>query len=200
MSGVSLDAIEDPDVKTILARDYLQPKSNRPVKMEKQALSIAKRGLVQLACLLLLFVALRAVARAPAQASAENQNTLATEQQLLSVPSDNPHATRASPAASCQGGPLYDQYNNAATEPPVGIGSQKFEPAMAAFDDQAADDFVLTSGLGGIYINGVRVMGEYSAGGGPAASFNVYFYQNGAGNLPGSLIRVHESALHRNAA
>src|SRR6478735_9323413 len=38
---------------------------------------------------------------------------------------------------------LYPQYDNAATEPPLGIGSQKFEPAMAAFDDQAADDFVV---------------------------------------------------------
>src|SRR5215475_14737995 len=35
------------------------------------------------------------------------------------------------------------QYDNAATEPPLGIGSQQFEPAMAAFDDQAADDFVV---------------------------------------------------------
>jgi hypothetical protein len=31
-------------------------------------------------------------------------------------------------------------------------------------------------------------MGEYSAGGGPALSINIYFYQNGAGNLPGTLI------------
>ena len=42
------------------------------------------------------------------------------------------------------GGALWDQYNNPATEPPLGIGSQKFEPAMAAFDDQAADDFVVS--------------------------------------------------------
>ena len=85
----------------------------------------------------------------------------------------------------CFGSPLYDRYNNPATEPPVGIGSQKFEPAMAAFDDQAADDFVLTTGIGGIYLTGVRVMGDYSIGGGPAASFNIYFYQNAAGNVPG---------------
>jgi len=31
-------------------------------------------------------------------------------------------------------------------------------------------------------------MGEYSEGGGPASSFNVYFYTNGAGNLPGTQI------------
>ncbi len=42
--------------------------------------------------------------------------------------------------------------------------------------------------MGAPYITGVRVMGEYSAGGGPASSFNIYFYQSGAGNLPGTLI------------
>jgi hypothetical protein len=31
-------------------------------------------------------------------------------------------------------------------------------------------------------------MGEYSEGDGPASSFNVYFYTNAAGNLPGTLI------------
>ena len=82
---------------------------------------------------------------------------------------------------------LYDQYNNPATEPPLGIGSQEFEPAMAAFNDQAADDFVVTGGPPGfgMCISSVRVMGEYSKGGGPASSFNVYIYTNAAGNLPG---------------
>jgi hypothetical protein len=94
----------------------------------------------------------------------------------------------ALPTSSCQGGGFWDQYNNPATEPPVAIGSQQFEAAMAAFDNQAADDFVIGSGWGAPYVTGVRVMGEYSAGGGPASSFNIYFYQNGAGNLPGTLI------------
>jgi hypothetical protein len=40
-------------------------------------------------------------------------------------------------------GYLYYQYDNAATEPPLGIGSQRFEPTMSALSDQAADDFVL---------------------------------------------------------
>src|SRR6266481_7840810 len=83
--------------------------------------------------------------------------------------------------------PRYDQYNNPATEPPINLGSQDFEPAMAAFDDQAADDFVLTIPRTNC-ITGVRVMGEYSQEGGPASSFNVYFYQNDAGNLPGALM------------
>jgi len=61
---------------------------------------------------------------------------------------------------------------------------------MAAFDDQAADDFLITAPPPPmfLYIDGVRVMGEYSEGGGPASSFNVYFYTNGAGNLPGTQI------------
>jgi hypothetical protein len=123
-----------------------------------------------------MFLALKLVPRAPGERSVGNQST------------DVPSAGSSSPIGFCQGGFLYDQFNNAATEPPIGIGSQKFETAMAAFDDQAADDFVLAHGFGAIAITGVRVMGDYSAGGGPASSFNVYFYQNGAGNLPGAQI------------
>ena len=87
-------------------------------------------------------------------------------------------------------GGIWDQYNNPATEPPLNIGSQDFEPGLNTLDDQAADDFVLTAPPPPmfVYITGVRVMGEYSAGGGPASSFNVYFYTNGAGNLPGTLV------------
>src|SRR5215471_2327423 len=66
----------------------------------------------------------------------------------------------------------YSQYDNAATEPPLGIGSQQFEPEMAAFDDQVADDFVVDlPPLNVFWITQVRVMGEYSQGGGPASSF-----------------------------
>jgi hypothetical protein len=88
---------------------------------------------------------------------------------------------------------LWDQYNNPATDPPVGIGSQDFKPAFNTLDDQAADDFVLATPPPGIniFITAVRVMGEYSEGGGPASSFNVYFYSNGAGNLPGTLIGAY---------
>jgi len=88
------------------------------------------------------------------------------------------------------GGVLWDQYNNPATEQPVGISSQDFEPALNTLDDQAADDFVLATPPFGIniFITAVRVMGEYSQGGGPASSFNVYIYANAAGHLPGTLI------------
>lgn len=82
---------------------------------------------------------------------------------------------------------LWDQYNSPATEPPINIGSQDFEPASDTLDDQTADDFVFTYPYNNC-ITAVRVMGEYSEGGGPASSFNVYFYANTAGNLPGTLI------------
>jgi hypothetical protein len=93
-------------------------------------------------------------------------------------------ATPEFPMGCC----IWNQYNNPATQPPLGIGSQKFEPAMAAFDDQAADDFVVNvpPPPSFLYVSGVRVMGEYSAGGGPASAFNVYFYTNRAGHLPGT--------------
>jgi hypothetical protein len=85
------------------------------------------------------------------------------------------------------GGILYDQYDNAATEPPINIGSQDFEATFDALDDQAADDFVIPVPPPNItiFITGVRVMGEYSDGGGPASSFNVYFYSNGPDTCPG---------------
>lgn len=86
---------------------------------------------------------------------------------------------------------LYSQYDNPATEPPLGIGSQQFEPAMAAFVDQAADDVDLNlPPLYVIYIAEVNVMGEYSQGGGPASSFNVYLYRDAPGHLPGELIQA----------
>jgi hypothetical protein len=43
-------------------------------------------------------------------------------------------------------------------------------------------------------------MGEYSAGGGPASSFSIYFYQNGAGNLPGTQIAEFENLPYTGTA
>src|SRR5262249_36013991 len=146
--------------------------------MTKKAHSIRTR-LAQLGYLLaMLFLALQLVPRAPAQRSAGIHSTVGSALQVSAVSSDTTSTAGALPSANCQEGPLWDQYDNPATEPPVGIGSQNFEPAMAAFDDQAADDFVFVGNIGH-FITGVRVMGEYSAGGGPASSFNIYFYQNG---------------------
>jgi hypothetical protein len=77
---------------------------------------------------------------------------------------------------------LYDQYNNASS---AGTSSQEFEASFEGYDDQLADDFVVPAG-NAWNINEVIVQGQYFAGVGPAESFNVYFYANSGGNLPGS--------------
>ena len=79
---------------------------------------------------------------------------------------------------------LHDQYNNPGT---VSSNSQDYEAAANAFDDEAADDFVVPSGPGWV-VTGVEVQGVYDNGPGPAASVNVNVYANGAGNLPGALV------------
>jgi PASTA domain len=79
---------------------------------------------------------------------------------------------------------LYDQYNNQAIVTPTDITSQDFEPASDNYDSFAADDFVVPVGQTW-NIQGIDVDGEYN--GGPAASFNVRFYANGA-SLPGALV------------
>ncbi|MBA2359257.1 MAG: hypothetical protein H0V84_12625 [Actinobacteria bacterium] len=78
---------------------------------------------------------------------------------------------------------LYDQYD---TQAASDITSQDFEVALDGFDSFAADDFVVPSGQSWS-ITGVDVDGEYTTGGGPAASVNVFFYTNGVGSLPGAL-------------
>ena len=84
------------------------------------------------------------------------------------------------------GSVLYDQYDNFATEEPVNIPSQDFEEALDFFDSQAADDFIVPAGQTW-QVTEVDVLGEYDASG-PAESFHVFFYENGAGDLPGSLV------------
>jgi len=80
---------------------------------------------------------------------------------------------------------LYDQINNPAPTP-GGVTSQDFETVNDPFDSFAADDFVVPAGQTW-NITEVDVSGEYSLGGGPAASFHVFFYQDSA-TLPGTLV------------
>jgi hypothetical protein len=82
------------------------------------------------------------------------------------------------------GAVLYDQYDNFATQEPVNIPSQDFETALDFFDSQAADDFIVPIGQTW-EVTEVDVLGEYDSTG-PAASFHVFFYENGAGDLPGT--------------
>ena len=159
--------------------------------MKKRINQRVKAHLIRAAFYLLFLVAVCTIPFALAQRTTAKQSTVGSTMQLPTISSDSgPDASALPRPEFPTGGVLWDQYNNPATQPPINIGSQNFEPAMAAFDDQAADDFVLAAPPPGIniFITRVRVMGEYSEGGGPASSFNVYFYSNGAGNLPGGLI------------
>jgi Kelch motif protein len=147
-----------------------------------------KAHLIRGAVYLLLLVASCLIPFALAQRTTGKETTVGRTMQLPVTSRDSDrHATAVPTVEFPAGFVLWDQYNNPTTEPPINIGSQEFEPAMAAFDDQAADDFIVTTGPPGfgMCITSVRVMGEYSKGGGPASSFNVYIYTNGAGNLPG---------------
>src|SRR6266576_1864189 len=159
--------------------------------MKKRINQRVKAHLIRGAFYLLFLVAVCTIPFALAQRTTAKQSTVGSTMQLPTISTDSGPAASAVPMPGFPtGGAIYNQYDNPATKPPLGIGSQKFEPAMAAFDDQAADDFVINAPPPPIflYTTGVRVMGEYSQGGGPASSFNVYLYTNGAGNLPGSLI------------
>ena len=106
----------------------------------------------------------------------------------------NPYGVTISPTLA-EGSPtptatpgtvLYDQYDNFATSEPVNIPSLDAETALDFFDSQVADDFVVPAGQ--VWqVTEVDVLGDYDSGG-PANSFHVFFYQNGAGDLPGNLI------------
>ena len=162
--------------------------------MNANTSSTTKTHLIRGAFYLLLLVAVCVIPFALAQRTTGKQNTVGSTTRLPITFSDTGRDASALPRLEFPTGLiLWDQYNNPATQPPINIGSQEFEPAMAAFNDQAADDFVLPTPPPGIniFVTRVRVMGEYSEGGGPASSFNIYFYSNGAGNLPGGLIAAY---------
>ena len=74
------------------------------------------------------------------------------------------------------------------------VTSQDFEPAFDTYDNQAADDFVVPGGQTWT-VEGVDVDGQYSTSG-PATSFNVYFYTNGGGNLPGTLVATRAGSSY----
>jgi len=96
-----------------------------------------------------------------------------------------PHGGGPTPTPT-PGTALYDQYDNFATVEPVNIPSQDAETALDFFDSQAADDFIVPASQTW-EITEVDVLGEYESAG-PAASFHVFFYDNGAGDLPGNLV------------
>jgi hypothetical protein len=97
-------------------------------------------------------------------------------------------ATAATPARSAPSAPLvvlYDQFNNAVTAGAVSSPSTNYPAPSDAWDTHTADDFVVPAGQTWT-ITSVDVMGTGS-GANPPDSFNLTFYNNGAGNLPGSV-------------
>src|SRR5207237_9290093 len=94
----------------------------------------------------------------------------------MAVPSFRPASVPQLPNVT-----LYGQLNNPGT---LSTGSQDFETANNAFDDFTADDFVVPGGQTW-NITEVDAQGVYFNGAGPAASFNVFIYQD-SGGLPGT--------------
>ena len=78
---------------------------------------------------------------------------------------------------------LYDQYDNAGT---IATSSQNYEASLNAYDDELADDFVVTDNMGWM-VNQVEVDGQYFNGPGPATTVNIRFYTD-SGGFPGSTV------------
>ena len=78
---------------------------------------------------------------------------------------------------------LYDQTDSPGTNSTV---SQNFETVNDAFDNQGADDFAVPA-LQTWTVQQVKVNGVYFNGPGPAASFNLIFYNDVAG-FPGAAV------------
>jgi subtilisin-like proprotein convertase family protein len=76
-------------------------------------------------------------------------------------------------------------YDQTDFQNPFGFTSQNFEAAYDAYDNQSADDFVVTGA--GWAVSTVVSPGEYFNGTGPAQSVHVTFYDD-AGGLPGAVI------------
>src|SRR5262245_40501173 len=83
---------------------------------------------------------------------------------------------------------LYNQYDNSGG---VIVNSQNFEAAYDAYDDFAADDFVVPANTSW-KSTGIGVQGGYFNGPGPAASFNVLIY---TGEDEPGVLRVTKSNL-----
>ena len=91
-------------------------------------------------------------------------------------------------------GTLYTQTGAAGASP----NSQAFEPANVAFNNQAAEDFVVPAGANWS-ITQVSANGLYFNGAGPSTSFNVFFYNN-AGGIPGSVIASYTNLAYTGGA
>src|SRR5258708_36551132 len=92
--------------------------------------STIKAHLIRGAIYLLLLLAVCVIPFALGQRTTGERSATAKIAQLSATSSDSGSDALAMPEFPT-GGPVWDQYNNPATQPPLGIGSQTFEPAMA---------------------------------------------------------------------
>ncbi len=82
------------------------------------------------------------------------------------------------------GAVLYNQDNSCGVN---SISSQEFEPPFAAFDNQAADDFVVPAPDVQWDVSQVFARGVYFNGAGPTPLVDVQFWTNSS-SLPGTLV------------
>src|SRR5258705_10843659 len=149
--------------------------------MKKQINPTIKAHLIRSAFYLLLLLGVCAIpfalaqsrSRGTAKQSVAQPRMAASTSQLPTI--SNVGTAAPAPAVTMPALPagdiLYDQMNNPPPTP-GGVTSQDFEASEDAFDSFAADDFVVPGGETW-NITGVDVAGEYTPGGGPAASFHV---------------------------
>jgi hypothetical protein len=107
------------------------------------------------------------------------------DQQRSPIPQTNTQAMVEPPLTagdSLSGAVIYDQISGACSNSTT---SQKFEPGLADFNTELADDFVVPIGQSWT-IQQVNVLGVYANGFGPVSSFNIVFYAN-SGGLPGAV-------------
>ncbi len=120
---------------------------------------------------------------------ARAQDTSAPSPQVTSPASDAGNTQLSEPARPYV--VLYDQYDNQGI---WATNSQNYESSRDAYDDQLADDFVVSGA--GWTINEVDVAGRYANGnpapGGPARNINVVFY-NDASGLPGAIVTTRNN-------
>src|SRR6476646_10250024 len=103
--------------------------------MQKRINQRVKAHLVRGAFYLLLLLTVCVIPFALGQRTTARQSSVGSTAQLPIISSHSDRDASTLPTAEFpMGGPIYDQYNNPATEPPLGIGSQEFEPAMATFN------------------------------------------------------------------
>ncbi len=83
---------------------------------------------------------------------------------------------------------LYSQMDNLSSAP---IASQNYESGYNQFDSQAADDFIVPTGIGYWKVSSIDILGTYNVPGGSSVhvdSVNVQFYAAAGSSLPKTLV------------